>query len=70
MAERFEYSIDCLIAREKELRQAYRELLNRPRQSDADSQDTQSQANRINRQIADIEDTLNNLYAIRECCPS
>lgn len=64
-ALRFEYSIDCLTARKEELNKVYNALLNQPR-----NKDTQSELNRLNRQMMDIEDTINNLYAIREVCPS
>ena len=65
-AMRFEHSIDFLIERKEALDQAYHALLNQPCRTDADAAELQS----IDRQITDIEDTINNLYAIREVCPS
>lgn len=65
-AMRFEHSIDFLIERKEQLNAAYHTLLNQPCRNDEDAAELQS----IDRQIIDIEDTLNNLYAIREFCPS
>lgn len=62
MAERFEHSIDFLIARKDTLTQEYQALLNAPCRDDEALQS-------IDRQMADIEDTINNLYTIREFCP-
>lgn len=71
-AMRFEHSIDVLIARREHLTEAYRVLINQPRKdmSDASYEILQTEANHINRQIMDIDDTINNLYAVREFCPS
>ena len=69
---RFEHSVDALIARREHLTEAYRALINHPRKdmSDAGYEILQTEANHINRQIMDIDDAINNLYTIREFCPS
>ena len=69
---RFEHSIDALLARKEQLNEAYRALINHPRKgiSDAGYEILQTEANHINRQIIDIDDAINNLYTIREFCPS
>ncbi len=68
---RFEHSIDALHERREHLAEAYRALINpRTDVTDASYAILMSQANDINRQIQDIDDTINNLYAIREACPS
>ncbi len=69
---RFAHSIDILAARREHLTEAYRVLINQPRDpiSDAAYEILQNEANHINRQIMDIDDTINNLYAVREFCPS
>ncbi len=66
---RFQHSVDVLIARREHLTEAYRALINpRTDVTNASYAILMSQANDINRQIADIDDTINNLYTIREFC--
>ena len=69
---RFECSIDYLIERKEHLNEAYHALINQPREgiSDEGYEILKTEATHLNRQIEDIEDTINNLYAIREVCPS
>ena len=82
---RFEHSIDYLLERKEQLNEAYHALINHPRAgscadvsttcaqlpiSDAGYEILQNEANSLNRQIMDIDDTINNLYAVREVCPS
>ena len=55
---RFQHAIDILLAEERKLR--FRNF------SDEPLEDTDAECEA---KIADIEDTLNNLYAIREACP-
>lgn len=64
---RFEHSVDALIARREHLTEAHRALINpRTDVTDASYAILMSQANDINRQIADIDDAINNLYTLRE----
>lgn len=68
---RFEHSIDALHERRAHLTEAHRMLINQPKgMSDAAFAILQTEANHIDRQVADIDDTINNLYAVREACPS
>ena len=66
---RFQHSVDMLIERREHLTEVYRALINpRTDVTEASYAILHEQANHINRQIADIDDTINNLYAIREFC--
>ena len=68
---RFEHSIDALNERRAHLTEAHRLLINQPKgMSDAAYAILQTEANHLDRQITDIDDTINNLYAVREACPS
>ena len=55
---RFQHAIDILLEEERKLR--FRNFSDEP----LEETDAECEA-----KIADIEDTLNNLYAIREVCP-
>lgn len=69
---RFEHSIDALQERKEHLYEAFHALVNvqKNNMSDAAAAILSAEATHIGRQIEDIVDTINNLYAIREFCPS